>query len=84
MPIFAAKKYGMEKIFITTEQRRTLDKEYGQANVSKALNYSSNSLLSREIRQRALSEMNGVYFKKPPPAPPWGREAPSDSPLGER
>ena len=53
----------MEKIFITTEMRKVLNAEYGQANVSKALNYCSHSLLSREIRQRALNEFNGVYYK---------------------
>jgi len=52
----------MEKIFITTEMRKVLIEEYGTSNVSKALNYSSNSFLSREIRQRALNELNGIYY----------------------
>jgi hypothetical protein len=49
----------MEKIVLTKENRRKLIAKYGDANVSRALNFRSNSFMSREIRHIAINELNG-------------------------
>ena len=53
----------MEKIVVNPTYRRLLVKKYGACNVSKALNFYSNSLMAREIRQEAMNECEGVLYK---------------------
>ena len=54
----------MEKrIIISKQAREALIQMYGAANVSKALNFRSNSFMSREIRQVAVNDHNGIIIK---------------------
>ena len=50
----------MEKIFLDPKSRKELVQRYGAPNVSKALNFVSNSFMSREIRHAAMNRYNGV------------------------
>ena len=59
-PNFAVKICSMEKIFLDPKSRKELVKRYGAPNVSKALNFVSNSFMSREIRHAAMNRYNGV------------------------
>ena len=63
MPNFAAKNCDMEKIVVNPKGRKELVMKYGAYNVSKALSYKSDSQMSKEIRQEAMNQYNGVIFK---------------------
>ena len=49
----------MKKIMISKTNRAELVKKYGDYNVTKALNFRTNSIMAREIRHIALNEYNG-------------------------
>ena len=53
----------MEKIVLSPTSRKEIDAKYGAPNVSKALNFRSNSLLCREIRQVAMNELGGIIME---------------------
>lgn len=64
VPTFASKKnYRMEKIYVDPASRSELVKKYGAVNVSKALSFSSNSQMSKEIRHEAMNTYQGYIFK---------------------
>jgi hypothetical protein len=66
MPTFALKNlvFRMEKrIIISKQAREKLSEMYGTVNVSRALNFRSNSFMSREIRQAAVNDHNGIIIK---------------------
>jgi hypothetical protein len=52
----------MEKIRVSKEARKALNEEYGTSNVSRALNYRSNSFQCRHIRRRALADYGGEHL----------------------
>jgi hypothetical protein len=52
----------MKRIFVDRKVRKELDERFGQANVSKAFTFLSNSLLAREIRHVAINEYNGIII----------------------
>jgi len=53
----------MEKIYVDPASRLELVKKYGAVNVSKALSFSSNSQMSKEIRHEAMNTYQGYIFK---------------------
>ena len=62
MPNFAVKNCDMEKIIINQEARRELKKKYGDVNVCRALNFSVNSQMAKEIRHLAMNHYNGCII----------------------
>lgn len=62
MPYLRGKKGYMEKIYISKLARKDLNMLYGTSNVSKALNFRSQSLLAKEIRHRAVNFYDGKYM----------------------
>lgn len=52
----------MQKIVIDPLSKKKLTAKFGDANVSKALSFRSNSPMSKEIRHIAMNDMGGVII----------------------
>lgn len=50
----------MDRIIITKESRQKLVEKYGASNVTRALYFERNSMLSREIRHEAVNTLGAV------------------------
>lgn len=60
---FAAKYCIMEKIVISSVDRKSLVKRYGACLVSRALSFKSNSIAAKEIRNSAMNSYKGYIVK---------------------
>ena len=63
VPNFAVKNYKMEKIVVNPKDKKLLIEKYGYKNVSVALSFKSNSVMSKEIRHEAMNVYKGTIFK---------------------
>jgi hypothetical protein len=61
---FAAKIYGMEKIYLDKEAKKILNERFGASNVSRALNYQIHSVMACEIRHLAMNVYGGTRIQK--------------------